>query len=42
VKVGRLDNSRAIRELGVQFTPLEKSLQDMAERMIELGIIKGE
>jgi len=42
VKVGRVDNSRAMRELGVQFTPLEKSLQDTVERMLELGLVKAE
>jgi len=42
VKVGRVDNSRAIRELGVHFAPLEKSLQDTVERMMELGLIKPE
>jgi hypothetical protein len=37
-----VDNSRAIRELGITFTPLETSLRDMVDRMIELGMIKSE
>ena len=40
MKVGRVNNSRATRELGIQFTPLEKSLQDTVDRMIELGLAK--
>ena len=38
--VGPLDNSRAVRELGVKFTPLDAVLQDTVDRMMELGMIK--
>jgi len=40
VSVGPVDNSKAVRELGVKFTPLEQVLQDTVDRMIELGMIK--
>ena len=40
VTVGPVDNSRAVRELGVKFTPLEQVLQDTVDRMMELGMIK--
>ena len=42
VKVGRVDSSRAVRELGLTLTPVETSLRDMVDRMIELGMIKAE
>jgi len=42
VKVTKVDNSRALKELGVTFTPLETSVQDTVDRLMELGIIKGE
>ena len=38
--VGPLDNSRAVRELGVKLTPLDQVLQDTVDRMMELGMIK--
>ena len=38
--VGPVDNSRAVRELGVKFTPLETVLQDTVDRMIDLGMIQ--
>ena len=41
VTVGRVDNSRATRELGVHFTTLEQSLKDTVERMVELGMISA-
>ena len=40
VSVGPVDNSRAVRELGVKFTPLETVLLDTVDRMMELGMIK--
>ena len=39
VRVGRVDSSRAMRELGVQYIPLEQSLMDTVQRMSELGIL---
>jgi len=35
-----VDNSRTREELGIEFTPLDKTLKDMAEKLIELGMVK--
>jgi nucleoside-diphosphate-sugar epimerase len=35
-----VDCSRALRELGLkEFIPLERSLKDFAERLLDLGVI---
>ncbi|GLC66025.1 hypothetical protein PLESTF_000373700 [Pleodorina starrii] len=34
----RVDASRVVRELGLQYTPLERTLTDMAESLIKLGL----
>ena len=35
-----VDNSRTVEELGIELIPLEKTMQDMAEKLIQLGIVK--
>jgi hypothetical protein len=35
-----VDNSRAIEELGIQFIPLEQTMKEMAEKLIQLGVVK--
>ena len=35
-----VDNSRAQKELGVVFRPLEESLNDMADKLVQLGLVK--
>jgi len=35
-----IDNSKATKELGIEFTPVEKSVVDMADALVELGIVK--
>ena len=37
----RGDNSKAVRELGLTYMPVEKSVQDMVQNMTDLGLIKG-
>jgi len=36
----KVDPSRTERELGIHWTPLETTLKDMADKLIELGVIK--
>ena len=35
-KTPRFDSGKAVRELGIKWTPLKKCLQDMAARELEL------
>lgn len=35
------DPSKAEKELGIQLTPLEKSLEDMAKKLISMGLISA-
>lgn len=36
----RVDCDRALRELGLgEFIPLERSLKDFAERLLDLGVV---
>ncbi len=37
----RGDNSKAIRELGLTYMPVEQSIQGMVQNMTDLGLIKG-
>ncbi len=34
----KIDASRVVRELGLQYTPLDRTLVDMAESLIKLGL----
>jgi len=34
------DNSKVQRELGLVFTPVEKSVVEMGKSLVELGIVK--
>ena len=34
-----VDNSRSIKELGIQYIPREKSVQDMLAKLIEIGLV---
>jgi len=36
----RVDNTKVQRELGLKFTPIEQSILDMADSLIEFGIVK--
>ena len=36
-----VDNSRTQKELGVVFRPLEETLNDMADKLVQLGMIKA-
>jgi len=36
---GRYSHARAEKELGIVFTPWEKSIVEMAHKLIELGIV---
>jgi hypothetical protein len=36
----RIDNSRAINELGMKYRTAQESLIDQAEKQIELGIVE--
>ena len=40
VKRNNLDNTRAEKELGLVYTPIEKTLVDMAQSLIDLGLAK--
>ena len=35
-----VDNSKTREELGITFTPLDQTLKDMAEKLVELGMVK--
>ena len=35
-----VDNSKTRKELGIEFTPLDKTLKDMAVKLVELGMVK--
>ena len=35
-----VDHGRAEKELGVRFTPIEKTVRDMADRLVQLGLVK--
>jgi len=37
---GKYSNEKARKELGIEFTPFETSITDMAQKLIELGIVK--
>lgn len=36
----KINNSKAQKELGIQFTPIETTLVDMGKALIQLGIVK--
>ena len=36
-----VDNSRAQKELGVVFRPLEETLNDMADKLVQVGLVKA-
>ena len=36
-----VDNSKTRKELGIEFTPLEKTVRDMCEKLIELKVVKA-
>ena len=36
-----VDNSRTQKELGVVFRPLEETLSDMADKLVQLGVVKA-
>ena len=36
----RADNSKSIKELGIEYTPIEKCIEDMFQQMIDNGIAK--
>lgn len=36
----RADNSKAVRELGLTYMPVEQSIQDMVQNMMDQGLIK--